>query len=384
MSLLIVAITALAVNYLMIPTWTQVSASLQQYKGQLALVETLRTEYAEIDSYRKEEKQLASDLDGLRKVLPDYFSEEEIVAALNDNAVSSGLQVLGISFGGITVNTQDEFLSGLQLASSTSPPAATDSTPANGSNAENAESAPESSASYIQSERVSVSYNGSYENFLNFLSAYESQTRQVYFRAMTLSRADNGTLNGALTMLVFSSQSDLPSGADADYPGYEFGAPDAPGKGDPFAAFASYAGVTGSVSTTLSTPDFYVILNTYDDNSDKILVGKYPVSSAQVSADGNQTTSATLTLNKSGGNCSYKYTLGQESYSGSFALAQGDTSLSVSILSRARKSSMDNVGIKLNVQNNTDLPVMIAVKNDDADNPRFHLGTTSGSVQVVN
>ncbi len=382
MSLLIVAITALAINYLMIPTWTQVSASQQKYQSQLALVETLRTDYADIDSYRKEEKQLSTDLEGLRKVLPNYFSEEEIVAALNDHAASSGLQVLGISFGGTTVNTQEEFLSGLKLASTTKPAPAAASSTADSPSADT-ESTPKDSANYIQSERVSVSYTGSYENVINFLSAYESQTRQVYFQAVTLSRADNGAVNGALTMLVFSSLNKAALEPGADYPGYEFAAPAAPGKGDPFASFASYAGGTGSASPTLATPDFYVILNTYDDNSDKILVGKYPVSGAQVSADGNQTASATLTLNKSGSRCSYKYTLGQESHSGSFTLADGDSSLSVSILSRARKSSMDNVGIKLNVQNNTDLPVIIAVKNDDTANPRFQLGTTSGSVQVV-
>ncbi|MPM59219.1 hypothetical protein SDC9_106059 [bioreactor metagenome] len=44
---------------------------------------------------------------------------------------------------------------------------------------------------------------------------------------------------------------------------------------------------------------------------------------------------------------------------------------------------MDNVGVTLNVQNNTGIPVIVTVKNDDATNPRFQLGTTSGSVQVV-
>lgn len=369
MCLLIVVIAALAINYLILPEYANLTDSMQRYDNQQTLVENLSNEYAKLDSYKEEDSKLASDLESLRKVLPDYLSEEEILASLDDNAVSSGLDVLGITFSGVTTDTQDAFTASLKLSTAVSDGTTTGSS--------------SGSSGYVQSEKINISYTGSYDKLIAFLSAFESQTRQVYFRSSTMSRTEDGELNGSLTMLVFSNMDSAPVANDPNYPGYDYDAPAAPGKADPFAAFSGYEGVTAGTSATLSTPDFYVILNTYDDNSDKILMGKYPVSSAQITSDDNQNVTATLTLTKSGSKCSYKYTLGSESYSGSFTLADTDTVIDVSVLSRARKSSLDSVGLTLNVQNGSGLPVVVTVKNDDASNPRFHLGTTSGSVQVV-
>lgn len=371
-SLLIVVIAALAVNYLLLPGWSELRGSMQRYENQKVQLENLRAEYARLDSYLEEDAKLQSDLESLRGVLPDYLSEEEILASLDDHAASSGLKVLGIAFSGVTSDTRDAFLAGLKLSAAAGSSASATAGKAQGNG-----------QYYVRSERISLSYTGSYENLVDFLSAFESQTRQVYFRSSSLSRADDGSLNGALTMLVFSGSARAPDANDPDYPGYEYDAPAAPGKGNPFAAFAGYAGVTAGASSAFTTPDFYLILNTYDDNSDKILMGKYPVSRAQIASDDNRNVSASLTLTKSGTRCNYTFTLGEESYSGSFALGESDASLTVSVLSRARKSTMDNVGVTLSVKNGAGLPVIISVKNDDDANPRFRLGTTSGSVQVV-
>ena len=232
----------------------------------------------------------------------------------------------------------------------------------------------------IYSQLVSINYSGSYQHLLDFLGSLELGKRQIYFRGAALSRAEDGTLTGSLNALIFSS---VPPQADAAYPSYEYKTPAMSGKSDPFAEFAGYQQSNTEQTSTLNAPDFYLILNTYDDNSNKILLGKYPASSTQVTSDKNQNVTATMTLSTSKDRVNYTYKLGTDTYTGSFAPAGNESNISISILSRERKSAQDNVGVTLNVQNNTSRGVEITVKNDDKVNPRFVLGTTTGKVQVI-
>jgi len=235
MTLLIVAIAALAINYVLLPAWNDFNDSVDRYENQQVLVANLRNEYAKLDAYKEEDAQLVADLESLRKALPSYFSEEEIITSLDDNSDSSGLELLGITFSGVNTDTQAAFIAGLRLSSS----GAGTVTATQGQSSEN----------NILSERISVNFTGTYENYIDFLSAFEAQARQVYFREATLSRTDEGTLNGSLTILVFSSAQEDAEGAE--YPGYEFDAPTATGKGDPFLAFPGYEEVSDNGSSTL-------------------------------------------------------------------------------------------------------------------------------------
>ncbi len=176
-------------------------------------------------------------------------------------------------------------------------------------------------------------------------------------------------------MLVFSVG--LPQ---EEYPGYDYAAPQAPGAEDPFAPYENYEGPENTQSGTAEAPDFYIILNTYDDNDNKIQIGRYPISATQIASDLNESVSASLDVSGAGDALSYSYTLGGSSYSGTFDRT-GEEIL-ITILSRERKSAEDLVGITLDVSNSTGKTVRITVKNDDPDAPRFVLGTTSGSVTI--
>lgn len=365
-----VIIAAGFLNYLILPAWGEFTSAYDRYNAQAAQVETLKAEYASLNAYLEQEASLSVELAALREVIPSYLSEEEVICLVDSISSDSALALQGISFSGSTFEPRSAFLSSLKQT-------AASSAPASGSSG----AAAVSDSVYIRSQRVALNYTGGYRNLVDFLGMFEQSKRQYYFRSASMTRTDDGSLTGALTLLAFSSGP--ASEKNDEYPGYAFGAPPPEGAADPFAAFPGYAPAGAVHASAVETPDFYIILNTYDDNANKILIGKYPISNTQISSNQNQNVSATLTLSSSGSEISYTYQLGADSYTGVFQPDNNSSGLSVNVLSRARKSALDRVGITLNVQNNTGKSVAVTVKNDDASSPRFILGSTVGRVQVI-
>lgn len=359
--LLVVGIIALSFNYLLLPEWENLSGEMTRYENQKAALDSLKAEYSRLAEYEAKAEELLVKLQGLKSAVPSYLSEEEIISSVDEAAAKSGLNVLSMSFSGITEEKQEAFLTSI--------------TPKN----ETSKKGGDGSLSVL-SERVAISFTGSYPQLFDFLSGFEKDMRQIYFRNLSVSRTNDGELNGSVNMLIFSALH--PDDKTSGYPGYDYDSPSPSGKDDPFSPFGSYSGGRpGGVGAT-SNPDFYAILNTYDDNSSKIFLGKHPVSAAQISADNNDKVTAGLKLSLSGSTLSYTYSLGSRSYSGSFDVEAGKSSVVIDIYSRLRKSTADRVGMTLNVQNDTTLPLIVRVSNDDPSAPRFSLGTTSGSVRL--
>lgn len=360
--LLVVGIAALSFNYLILPQWTALGESRQRQQTQAALVDRLRAEYARLDEYRKEEETIAQELSALEAALPGYFSEEELLTTVNTRSAENALSLPAIAFGGVRAQSREEFLSSLR-------PGQEGAAEAGGGDR-------------IQSERIMLNYSGSYEALKGFLMGLEGETRKVFFRGLSVARGADGVLSGTVDLLAFSAARE--GDGTGDYPGYPYGAAAPAGKGDPFAPFAS-APQGGGAANPAETrnPDFYVVLNTYDDNASKILMGKYPSSGVQLTSEANGEVQAALTLTRSGNGYRYTYSLSGRTRSGDLTLEEGQSELLVSVLSRDRKGSTDKVGMTLSVKNETDLPVLVRVSNDDGNSPRFKLGTVSGSVRTA-
>lgn len=369
--LLAVAVIVLSANYFLLPQYTQLQGTIRQYESQQTLLNNLKAEYAKLDSYKQQDDTLGAQLKEFEQAVPAYYSQEEIVSALDDASSKSSLRLLGISFGGVTTNNESSFLDGLKQSS-----AAKNETAKKGNDKNSGKTEKESQ---IVSERVTLSYTGTYKNLVDFMAAFESGNRQVSFRNMTMNRADDSTLTGSLILLFYGRLGEH-SQKDTAYPGYDYAVKAPAGKSDPFAAFAGY-GQTAASPAAEDTPEFFVILNTYDDNASKVIMGNYPVSSTQIGSETNGIVSATLTVGLSDGKYTYTYQLDGSSRSGTFDIA--GNALSLSVLSRARKSSLDKVGMKLDVINNTDKTLVVNVKNEDSTKPRFQLGATTGSVKVA-
>jgi type IV pilus assembly protein PilO len=189
-----------------------------------------------------------------------------------------------------------------------------------------------------------------------------------------MTSGDDGGISGSMTMQLIG----MGDGPFAEEQGYGVDVPEAAGKEDPFSPIRGAKGGAAAASPSRS-PDFYMILNTYDDNASKVILGKYPQAQTEVYYNANQAVKGTLTVTKSSGGYSYSYNVGSDKYSGRIEGESG--SLAMTVISRPRSSGGDKVSVTLDITNNSGVPLNISVTNDDAAKPRFILGKTSGTVK---
>lgn len=351
--LILLGILLLAGNYFVLPAWQELNESRERLEMQTQQLESLRREHQNVESYQERAEELDRQIEALNVSIPDYYSQEEIVAAISQASRDSGLEVINITFGGRTALSKDAFVSQLKGAQS------------------GETSGGAGGLDQVTAERLTVNVSGSFDQYMNFLSIFELASRRVYFRSATLNADQNGKLTGILNLLVFSV------GPEAEmYPGYNYDAPPADGRADPFEPMAG--GIPGGTGLTQQgAPDFYIIISSSLDNNSGVQMGRYPVSATQVSSGRNETMPASITFTGTD-LISYRYTLDGKTYSGTYDTNK-DT-ITISVLSRARKSDDDFVGVTLDVINETNKTVVVSVRNDDPSSPRFSLGTTSGMV----
>ena len=177
----------------------------------------------------EDNQRLEEELTDLRAVIPNYYSQEEIIVMLDEISAESGLDVGAINFGGVLLQPTGDFELGLVMTAPGGESSASD-TQQEGSDT------PATGISEIQSEKITVSFSGSYRELRDFLFSVESEIRKVYFRNLALNRADDGTLTGTIDILAFGSVNE----ETQDYPDYTYDSPAAEGKDDPFAAFDGY------------------------------------------------------------------------------------------------------------------------------------------------
>jgi type IV pilus assembly protein PilO len=354
--LIFLAVIVIIGNYFILPAWQELTATRELHARQAQQLENLRREHEKIDVYREQEEELGKEIAAVGVSIPGYYAQEEIVAAISAASQQSELDVVNITFGGRVMQSKDAFLT--QLTN-------------NGGEGSSAGSVEPGAMDVVTAERLTLNVSGSFAEYMRFLSTFELGARRVFFRSATLNAAPDGQLTGTMNLLVFSV-GEVPE----TFPGYAYDAPVPSGRSDPFEPFEGGAGGGGGIVQT-GSPDFYIILSSSLDNDSGVQMGRYPISATQVATDKNSQVAATLTLSGSD-TISYRYTLDGKTYSGTLE-SEKDT-ITVSVLSRARKSADDNVGITLDVTNDTGKTVVISVRNDDTINPRFTLGTTSGTV----
>jgi hypothetical protein len=130
-------------------------------------------------------------------------------------------------------------------------------------------------------------------------------------------------------------------------------------------------------------PDFYIVLKASTSNETKVSYGVYPRVETELRSNVNNAVRAKLTVGGDEDQFDYVYSLASYQKSEKRKLAAADGKLRLKVLSCQRVGDNDNVAILLDVDNNTGLPFEIVVVNDDVLTPRFHIGVTKGSVNVV-
>lgn len=158
---------------------------------------------------------------------------------------------------------------------------------------------------------------------------------------------------------------------------------------------------TENIFVSEENPDKYVeenedfeIMNTYDlalslnsaaSDLSSVVIGRRNLISSQISDNANDVTEVVLNIDGSEGLYTISYTIGENSYPAENP-AEGvvftpGRKLDLIVFSSKREGNNDKAGVKLIVNNNSDMTLNIKILNDDEVSPRFNIEVNEGRVK---
>ncbi len=371
LGLICIVFAVAGANYLVFPQWDKFRENTNTLGELRVKCQQMEIEFSKTDALKKQEAELSEKLTAEQLRLPGYISQEESVLELNDLSAKTSLTLNSIAYDAQQKQDAQTF-----MAAAESGGEAPKTPEAKPENKDAPDPAAEKDPFNVLSRAVRVSFSGSYESVYGFMGRVEKMNRRIFFKDLTMVRDTEGLLSGSLTMQYLGGT----FGSEAGEP-YKIDTPNTSGKLNPFTPYTGYMNGEAVVAASTVSPDFYMILNTYDDNASKIILGKYPKAETELYFNRNAPVSGSLTIGKSGSSYSYSYSIGSDRYAGSFK--DDSTGLSLNVISKPRKSAGDKASITLDVKNTTGAPLKIKVENDDLSKPRFILGKTSGDVSLA-
>ncbi len=124
--------------------------------------------------------------------------------------------------------------------------------------------------------------------------------------------------------------------------------------------------------------DILVALNNANnDTTDGIIISAGGSDTYVTNAD-NAVADVKIEIAEEEGKNMVTYSIGSDSYTMELA----DAELTVYVESNDRVDSEDKNGVKVSVENSTDVPVFVKVEGDDTTAPRFSMGSKTGVVKV--
>ena len=146
-------------------------------------------------------------------------------------------------------------------------------------------------------------------------------------------------------------------------------------------------GADGSYkSQIVNTYDLYMILNQVGSDMATFSVGQAgdPANETVVASDKDGTENIELRVTGQAGDYRVSYKVGTDvypaqNYSSGAPLVCGD-SLDLIIISKVRLDSNDNSRANITLINESDMPLNVAILNDDEDSPRINIEMTEGTV----
>ncbi|NLT57965.1 MAG: hypothetical protein GXX99_03280 [Clostridiales bacterium] len=357
-----------------LPEFQRYAQAKQVNDARKVSVAKLKADYDNIEAFRAELEQALVALEAKKMELPAYIAQEETLLLIDGLAAGAGLTVGVIDYDSLEILQEGAYLSGIGGAARGGAKDAEEADPAE----QAAGSTPQSSF-LVADQRVSLSFTGSYEAMYAFIDSLEQSNRRVYAKSLALSSDDEGRLSGSLA-LSFLSHVDVLS-----IERFEMDLEAINGKNRPFEPYAGYLSTLGKeviAPQPALRPDFTLYLNSYLDNAPKVIFSDSKTAAGQLPMDENRVANIKLTVSPSAGGFRYTATLGGSTLRSRAELSAENGEIIIEVIAQDRRGARDLVGATLDVENNSDLPVRIVVSRDDAQNPRFQLGSVAGSVSL--
>ena len=392
-------------HMLLSPKWQAYSSLQKRYAAEQIIATNFEKDMAQENQYRENLKLLEYKLSVLTQEIPIEIPQEEIVLSLNKLAKDKKLDIGGISFSTISAVSKQDFAAG--KTSSTQPQdtrkvitptsLANDSKTSQGSASTSTANDSKTSqakaklvGNMVLVEDVDITFSGSYGALYNFISDLEKSVRKIIVKDVSMVRGDSSLVKGTLKVQyvgyitpedksTYSLETPAVSGKDSPFLAY-------PGFVDKVASSAvpALGSASGPAPDPVKTynPNFYLLLNTYDDNAPKIIMGDFAKNGTELYSNTNASVKGKLTISGNQDNMTYSYSLGGATQTKKAKLMIDGGKLQLEVISKARENEQDMVSLTLDVDNKTDYPLEITVLNDDKQAPRFSLGTRLGSVNV--
>ena len=332
---------------------------------------TLRTQLAELQEKAKMKDQLLAETDEYNKLFdkeltkyPADLNQETAVAFLKGVEEQLEFEHLGVSFS----RPGEFYVLGQGTAAGTG-----------------VATADASNDSYVcQRVDYGISYTGSYEGLKQYLDYIANYKFFMNISSMSIARGadEKGEeiYAGSIQLHGYSVSGpdrtpempnvDVPNGVGNIFTGNGSVTPTTVSKydSDQGASIVSDHDLTiGLVKANNDTTKASVIVASDENKEDTI-----------VSYEGNDTATLEIAVQEKDGKNYVTYSIGDKQYEVELLSKE----LKILVASTARVDAEDLSGVKVNITNSTDVAVYIKVQGDDSTNPRFALGTKSGSVTV--
>lgn len=388
----VVIIVCGLVALLLIPNIKSYNENKDNYSNLESQVKIAETEYKLKASYEKNIKSVEEKLKALSTSLPQYMSQEDIILTLGKYAKDSGLKINAIEFEPLKEMKLDDLLSGKafvdQSAQSGTQPQTNSSATSNQTNTDG--STPNAGTTSASNQSIStnggvltaggvkLTYSGTYDSLYKFLKSIENNKSVVCTTGITVNSPEKSDSYTGTISLVYLSYREKDDKSE-----YMIETPQIKGKTNPF---SSGKGDLSSTETDNSKvladagQAFVIMLNTFRDNAPKVIMNTYPRVETQVSEDKNGTVNGNFTISGNKGSYNYSYTIGTDTFKESGDLKLQDGKIIIKVISQPRVSREDKVALNMDIQNNSDVSVVIEAPESDAKNPRFIIGKTSGKV----
>ncbi len=332
---------------------------------------TLRAQLAELQEKAKMKDQLLAETDEYNKMFekeltkyPADLNQETAVAFMK--GVEEQLEFKNLSIG---FSQPGEFYTLAQGA-----PSATVVADETGDD------------SYVCTSTIyGISYNGSYEGLKQYLDYIANYKYFMNISNISMVRSSDEKTNsdiysGTITLHGYAVSGpgrtpeqpnvDVPNGVSNIFTGGGSITPASTGKydSDQGASIVSDHDLTiGLVKADNDTTKASVLVASDESKEETI-----------VSYEGNDVATLDISVQEKDGKNYVTYKIGSQQYEAELLSKE----LKILVASTARVDAEDLSGVKVNIDNSTDVAVYIKVQGDDSTSPRFALGTKSGSVTV--
>jgi len=389
------------------PKWQAYSSLQTRYAADQIIAKNFEKDMAQKNQYDENLKLLDYKLGVLKQEIPTEIPQEEIVLTLNKLSKANKLDIGGIAFSTISTVSKQDFAAGKTSSAqpqnvgkvNTPTSVANDSKASQGTTSTSTanesktnQTKPKLAGNMVLVEDVDLTFSGNYGALYNFVSDLEKSERKIIVKDVNMIRVDANLLKGTLKIQYVGYLT------PEDKSTYSLDTPALSGKASPFLAYLGFAdkvsaspvSIPESASSPSSgpapvktyNPNFYILLNSYDDNAPKIIMGDYTKNGTELYNNNNASIRGKLSISGNQDNMTYSYSLGGTTQTKNAKLFIDEGKLRLEVISRGSKSEQDKVSLTLDVDNKTDYPLEINVINDNKQAPRFSLGTQLGSVTV--